>query len=1228
MKSTEAYNAHHGAASTLFLSLCLLLTLCLAGACSDDYDDAAPAPRQGMVTLSLPGVLTRAATDTDDNGATYIPVENGGTNEGAINAEKGLWFFAFPVKNGNNDTDYNPDNFYSADILSRLSETDGNNHRQLQIPLPYGTYHFYLAGNIAGLQHVRSEQALQQIYLAYTQGTNNHLYVGSNGGELKAGNLPMFRDGAPLEVTINDQTGNTTPVADMHLTFLCAKVTLNMQMAPGTTTASSSLQKLHLSHLAQTSPVVLLNYLDEANNGKVFANDADYKEFSPKRKEECPNGYLAANRIAIPASPVADSEDNGSQRPSNAVPLMDGTNPISIPAANAQKALVATFYLPEYYVKASDSTTDYIKDANGSSRTPSKIHLTVDGTLYTLPLGGLATTEYTGSNADGLIAQSKFPGGNLVRGTHYDLTAYVPDPGEEWTLTVTPYAWNTRTLNTAFRETELWVEETETTDVIAPFVLDEIRYTTNAAHLSAVCMNTINDQNGNAQPILLPTFGNNAEGETVLRLEFNPALTYQNFEDQVTNNENYSVAYENGRTCYKGTADVQIKANNITKVIRVNFSMYEVFEVTPLSITLNTAGATGTYICRTNLGTPAISNAEDETDETSHYSLSNVELQKDGTYKITVTAETMPQTSVTHNFTLTATGNTPARIKNSESLSVTLLPSGYVVHFAAINSILKEESCHALPFCDGWEANDAIQDATKNSDVKYPQTLVSRQAFMAQLETTSSTTYKIANYHSWLPKVTAKINNNNEKPMTLRENTNRLWYDLALTEADNTPGTTTLKFFSDADNTSYFLYTGGFEANRKVLYSDDTPIRYPYYQSDNLKLFHHNNKEGWIVADPTTLKMEWLTEEPTIVTVKYVVDVVCPEGEEALGMRWYLNYGQVSGNLGQFLIQSEQDTNKAYQNIKAYKVNGSTYRFTFYLESVAKNTAKDISLMVRTRTGTIELGKLFGGQDFQNGSYEGAYDPMTGSNESVSIVASGTYDCNTGMWSQGVTGESGSEISADDFTLPELEKNSAYFRIYFYRPMEPAAWNMTGGPYRDSNNNIMGGNATNVYIHMAINDWGNTNTHDKKKNLKLLPYNYRNNSITQNKMLERWHFIDMNDGNWRNYDEKNLDAINTAQIQDYHNKSYTDGKFESNYGEFIAMFRNDTWREEDDKNQTDGTNGYVYKSDIWSWSNAYNNYFADFRVNGHGYQRTGYINIQNNAALHYMDRKAFKTRPR
>ncbi len=1020
-----------------FCALASLLLLCVA--CTDE-DPFPRSSNRGIVTLALPGVLAQAdGSDAEDSGNIAI---NGGNREGGINGTCGLWFFAFKTGDKGNT-------FIRRIPLDQLTaDQEKPDHKCFNVSLEYGTYKFYLAGNIPELDDVQTANELEGKVLNYTQSTTDNPDYPITG--LSPGNLPMYCEG--IDVEVNGESGKTV---DMHMTFLCAKVRLNMKMKAN----------------AQT-PVTLNGLTLEHAAGRSITDENLCKRLDINR-------YIGSEEKPVP---LPFSKDEGEA--------------FKTITTSGQAETVAEFYLPEYYSK----------DING--RTPARLNITVGEKEYSLPLGGEATAgEAPVSYQD----FGKGRNGDLERGTLYDITATLD---EQFALQVNNFQWDLTSIEGNFMETELWVSDTENMAVL-PFVNKELSYKSNARTVKIDCERKIGEQ-----PVLL-TEALETNGAQQIVIKLNPALDIIDFEQA-----GFKIETIDGQRYCIGETGITITANNLKKIIDVKFYVYDMFEVTPSSVTLTTTAEKESFLCKTNMGTVRVT--QPDNDRTKYrYEHS---IQPDGSVKIEVQA-----TDVTSKYegALTLEVIKDGTVVKSAVLGVTILAANqHVVHFTAINSFLKAESCHKLPFCDG--SNSDFKE-NKNSDKGYPQTLVPRK------DATGDNIYQWVNSQMKIVSGSGRIEKLPDQG---------LWTNFVLTGA--TPGTTMIEFNGrgneDTKVNGYVHYTirkmAGFTINTE--YANDTPIRYPY-QDASLSLFNYTSREGWVVADPTVQKTQFSNFKPEIVTVKYIVDVT--NCTKAYGMRWYLDYGQArevrkegdetkTHRCGQFLIQSEPDTHNEYEQIKARMMDDKTYRFIFYLESVKHNTGKDIRLLVRTEEGTIECGALFSGQDYSIKEYDGAYNPSTGEYDGVGIVAAGTYNAKDSCWSRGVANmDATGTLITEKKTLDDLAKNDNAFRIYFCKPTEPASWHNT---------------PININYGREDKEW-------KMREMTHYNSNHNDNSYSSQKM---WYYHDDTDNNTTN--------------------------------KMIATFYNKYKNNIDDQSSS-GT-GYVYKADCWAWATPYNNYYPDFSI--------------------------------
>ena len=1037
--------------------LCALLAL-LTASCADE-EAPVSTQRSGLVKLVLPGVLgsgTRATVDDDAQGHTgsYIPV-NGSDPEGVVDSEKGLWFFAFDAEDGTK--------VIAQNILKGLPEAvDEYNHKEYQVEVPFGEYHFYLAGNIDGLASSSNEDALKQTVLSYTSDLTN---------ELKPGKLPMYR--SAVEVTIG--AGQVEEV-DMHMVFLCSKVSITVSREDGET---ANVTKLELGHVA----------------AKSIAD-----------KEEC-GKYELTEFLG---------EDDAR------ISVFDAANPTT-----------ATFYLPEYYNTDKDDAT--------------YLYITLDEKEYKLPLGG---DNYTSTPVKDV------PGGNLERGVHYDISAVKARTDEDWTLNLGLFKWTTETLDVDLSKTTLWVEKTggyqytgtdsevklvsENDTILATSLIPAtLRYETNASTLDVECTEAINDK-----PILVATTDSKNE---ILTFTINPELTITDFANA-------------GQT--EGVCKVTLTANNLKKEIWVSYNVTPFLTVTPTKIVFggdNTA-TVKTVMYSTNLPYVSLSGKDNM----------DVVLQEESNI-ITVTAQT------------NGSSNTFYVVASTEDLNAgnTSTVADAITLTQAVNVLYKRTDNIRVNFI---AVNDGLVNGA--ADLVTPEPLYAEGASNSvnyEYENSLPQTYSSSEgaYRFGTPYV--KFNTTNETKAMTADGTGGWYFTTDNTNAAQVRFSSQTTFSNGSTTAYYVLPNSGNNSN-------DTPYQYPY-KGAMMPLFNFENNEGWLVWDPTIEACEFLDFKPEVVEVEY--DVYVYSETPVQGVRWYRRYGWIQNNVGRFLIQSEPDTNGAYTTYLVYDVGNNWYKTTIKLKSTKHDKHKEIKLIFRTASGSIDTGMIYGGED---------YSVATGENR-----CEGYFDA-SGAWNKGVPADASTSGTKTNVTVNlaafgdenggsynwanrSTQGHNGYVRVYFYNPQEPSSW--------------VNPLFQRVYLHMGFTQGygGRVSGFDNWPIGGVKSNDYLEPVVVEGDTVPHWYYYEISNKYFHGYDLDNQTHADGTR-RGFNDWPEGNDEFMAKYPQYYARwkifraannsqllylaFRTQLYDEEHDAT--------TYKSDLWAWANMYNGFFPDIRI--------------------------------
>lgn len=587
----------------------------------------------------------------------------------------------------------------------------------------------------------------------------------------------------------------------------------------------------------------------------------------------------------------------------------DGTQEQTLTVKNVdfntdQWSYTDSLYLPENYT----GKNTYL-EIKGTELTPAGDETTITHT-YNLPLGGVAGNK---------------SGGDLERGTFYDMTASITGKGKmDMKINMSVFEWKLMDVYADFSQTSLWVSRTGKSDytnfdhdkktgqqiLVTSQYNDSIGYKTNAKEVTVECVSKskIGDK-----PLVL--------------------ATPQSGQILFTVNPDIEMGEYNGNTT--GTAVVAIRANNLVKYIDVQYNVTPFLNVTPLEVEIHTEeGKQSTYavLYETNLGgikidkeslTSANSANKDKvtiTYPTGTSSKGKIMLQSDGNATNTWTS----------SFTVFPNDSKYDDLK--KQVKVTVIPSlnDYRIHFIALNDSR-----------DG--ANKEHNNTGKPTDNKWPN-------------------YNIYLYTQY--GMTDK--DKNDIP-------NTVWYFFDTNGLDSGknywPG---VKMKVDPEDNEWQLYELSkdqpgvckIEGTKKIPTTGETLImfnsgdndqRYPYDMEPGVQLFDFKNREGWFVYDPTSNLHEFFESKPDIHLVTFYM--YYPKTMDTID-NWYIKTGRASlygkqgneDNVG-FSTQVDPDGHAGWKltSLSFWCVKGRENKY----------------VIVKKENGQ-EYGMLFGGKSFKS----------------------------------------------------------------------------------------------------------------------------------------------------------------------------------------------------------------------------------------------------------------------
>lgn len=815
-----------------------LLTSLFAVSCTDELEgNGYSFNSSSNLHVLVPTVLSENGTRTDD--ASGLPTYNATVDECQIND---LTLYAFPVNNHGKLVVEN----LPAPLASMMVEPHVANY---QLNIEPGTYHIYVVANMNNVlsgQTIQTEDELKKIVLDYRPTSTPGMPVCTN--------IPMIyepeKDAAGnLAVTEITAAGDKYTEVAANLKFTCVKVKLNLIFDSSIAEFGGKTFSINSILAKKLSPFTHL-YWGGKFETPTWPNNEDkeaYKEGSPSTPYEASSGAAVY---------YADWTDNRSASATNNNDDIKGTGTVTkYPVNAAGKWLFQqTYYLPERYI-SSESDRSY---------------LTINGKV-----GNSAVNNYRinlGHKKDETSTVPVFP-----RGTFYEITGAIKTLGNmDLDCKVSVKDWEMVPISADFNHTTLWVSKTEAS--VTSTTNDIILYNSNAI-VEFGCDNTI-FVNGKNEPIIIQNKrGKDANGNDSIEFRVNPDIPISSYPELKRS----------------GTAKFWLKANNLKKYIDVKYDVKPYLDVTPKEFVIyyEAGKPTNTKVVTwdTNLGGIKL----EETKLTKGKSTIEMNLNSSdaATGTFTVTATTDPETTTIHEFTVKSKDGT-----KSQTVRVKVSPpiGDYRIYFRAINDRSKYNGGNSSDnfkgilteggtnnWSDGWNenANDTSDPITNNHRI-YVYTQIG--------ETEDAVTGK-----GWLFTDGPMTDNRNGWPgeEMVADMTNTGWY-----------------YKDFAQNAQSVLNTNSSEGKRTIkpgetliMFSNNTYQgqgyslhRCPHHLEPGIPLFDYEDREGWIVYDPTSDPI-WRVHDdmPEIENIEFKVYTQF----ELFG--WYKVYGIASGE-NQFTI--------------------------------------------------------------------------------------------------------------------------------------------------------------------------------------------------------------------------------------------------------------------------------------------------------------------------------------
>ena len=900
-----------------------LLTSLFAVSCTDELEgNGYSFNSSSNLHVLVPTVLSANGTRTDD--ASGLPTYNATVDECQIND---LTLYAFPVENeGKLLVETLP-----APLATMMVEPHVANY---QLNIEPGTYHIYVVANMNKVlsgQTIQTEDELKDIVLNYAAGTEPGMPVSTN--------IPMIYEPKDVNGNIIDtkieKSGNKYTEVAANLKFTCVKVKLNLIFDSSNAEFGGKTFSINSISAKKLSPFTYL-YRGGKFETPTWPNNEDkeaYKEGIPSTPYEASSGAAVY---------YTDWTDNRSLPATNNKDDIKGTGTATENPVNAADKWLfqQTYYLPERYI-SSESDCSY---------------LTINGNV-----GGSVANNYRinlGHKKDETSTVPVFP-----RGTFYEITGAIKTLGNmELDCKVSVKPWEMETISADFNHTTLWVSKTEAS--VTSTTTDFINYESNA---------TITPENIGCETKI--------DGKDLIIPELE-ILTKQ-IKFRINKDINYS-AYSG---VYTGTAKVWIKAGNITKYIDVKYDVKPYFDVTPQEITIYSGSDHMTKVIsfNTNLGgleftdggtTSSHSASEAKssisyTNEsgatvTSSITANSVTGTDKGTFSIK--ADQTVETSITHTIYVQSRGYTTgkygAEYDFKKPIKITVKPAvgNYYIYLRVINdrtpyirddesSPNRQENNYNGTKDEGGKNNwdDGWYDSLWSTDANVftqPHEDNHRLYAYTQIGETDGKSDKVWRYTDSWPgdMMKADYANPGWYYSTFKKDALQKSHDAGVDGDRKIKPGETLLMFNNSYNTGW-----GYNAHRC-----------PHHNEPGIPLFDYEDREGWIVIDPTTDALwQAYDEKPEIENIKITIYTQ----SEIYG--WFIEYG-IAAN-GQFIMFDKEGNTYTKSTV------GSWHKTVITLKAIKGEHEKSIKLYTTSEKKTDQSIILFNGRSFKDdtGYYEG-----------------------------------------------------------------------------------------------------------------------------------------------------------------------------------------------------------------------------------------------------------------
>lgn len=905
------------------LSLVSWFILLVTVSCSDELGgERTPISSESNLHVLVPTVLSSRGTNPDD--ASGLPTYNATVDECQIND---LTLYAFPTGNEGKLLKKT----LPAPLASMMLEQHVANY---QLNIEPGTYHIYVVANMNKVlsgQTIQTEDDLKKIVLSYGVGTEPGMPVFTN--------IPMIYEPKDVNGNIIDtkieKSGKKYTTVAANLKFTCVKVKLNLLFDPTAEGSAFNGNSYSIKDiLAQKlSPSTTLSWNGAFSNSNVstdYANGFENEVYATPSEASNKGGYYKAGDWTKKAN-------NANVNNKDIITLVQGATPTAAPQNAADKWLFqGTYYLPERYI------------ANASQQSTLKVNGFVNGSFennYTIKLGHRQDESPTSTEVP------TFP-----RGTYYEIIGNIKSLGN-MTLdcNVSVKDWTPVTIDAEFNHTTLWVSKTKAS--VTSTTTDSIDYESNVMLTAADfgCDEKVTTSSGVKDVIVL----------SKLDAVKNHRITFKI-------NEDIKFSDYNGK--HQGTAKVWIKAGNIKKYLDVTYDASPYFEVNPQEVTIYWGSDYNTKVVqfKTNLGGLAFTgNTSSTVGKSTIQASCDTPDTREGTFKIKATSN--PVTTTVHYLTVKPKESAEG-FNFVKKIKVTVKPAvgNYRINFRAINDRTHYKGGNGTDNYEGTleekkETNNVTGENTnwadgwydlKDKDIPNPDhhyTYVYTQI--------GETTGTEVNSRVWIftekwpgDKMVADYTNVGWYYVDFKENAKSKYTENGATGFKTIKPGETLIIFSNNTNT-------------KLGY---TLHRCTHHLEPGIPLFDYEDREGWIVYDPTS-DPTWNIYDamPTIENIKFTIYTRF----QTYG--WFKVYGVANGKNG-------DDNNKERESFTIYdtahkswscnKLNNGWYKTVITLKAVKGDHEKDIRIMKDNQISDDKSILLFNGYSYEKDNDTGYYD--------------------------------------------------------------------------------------------------------------------------------------------------------------------------------------------------------------------------------------------------------------